>query len=106
MAVRRMISKSLIDTDIFLDLSLEAKHLYFYLNIFADDDGLIGSPKRVARDAGVSIDAMKELKEKGNIIAVRCHPRYTDVNEVTKIFQGIANIVYWLISRIWCKKVG
>lgn len=41
MAERRMISKSLLMDNEFLSLSNDEKALYFYLLMFADDDGFI-----------------------------------------------------------------
>lgn len=41
MAERRMISKSFINSATFMKMSDSAKLLYFYLNVNADDDGIV-----------------------------------------------------------------
>lgn len=67
MATRRMISKSVIMTDNFLDLPPTTKVLYFFLNLEADDDGFVGNPKTVMRLTGSTKDDMKLLVE-GNYV--------------------------------------
>lgn len=47
MAERRMFSKTIMESDNFSTLSDKSKLLYLYLNLSADDDGFIGSTKRV-----------------------------------------------------------
>lgn len=54
MAERRMFAKSLIDSDIFLDLPISTQNLYFHLCMRADDDGFVGNPKRIQSLIGVS----------------------------------------------------
>ena len=84
MAVRRMISRTLIDTDQFLDLPNEAKQLYLFLNIFADDDGLIGNPKKIARSCGVEFEMIDILKSMGYLICFD---------------SGVIAITHWLIHN-------
>ena len=43
MAQRRMFSKKITETDLFLDMPMSAQCLYFHLNMSADDDGFIGN---------------------------------------------------------------
>ena len=45
MAERRMFSKQIIDSDVFLDMPLSTQALYFHLSMRADDDGFINNPK-------------------------------------------------------------
>ena len=52
MADKRMISKTIIDSDIFLDMPSSSQLLYFHLNLRADDEGFIDSPKKVMRIVG------------------------------------------------------
>jgi hypothetical protein len=52
MADKRMISKTIIDSDIFLDMPQSTQLLYFHLNLRADDEGFIDSPKKVMRIVG------------------------------------------------------
>ncbi len=64
MANKRMFSLMVIDTDAFLDMPLSTQALYFHLNMRADDDGFIGSPKTIARTVGASEDDLKLLVAK------------------------------------------
>lgn len=41
MADKRMMSKSVIDTDVFLDMPASTQCLYFHLLLRADDDGFL-----------------------------------------------------------------
>ncbi len=54
MAERRMFSKSIIDSDLFLDMSLTAQSLYFHFCMRADDEGFINNPKRILKLVGAS----------------------------------------------------
>lgn len=64
MANRRMMSKDVIDTDNFLDMSLSTQALYFHLLLKADDDGFVKNPKRIMRMIGANDDEMKVLISK------------------------------------------
>lgn len=68
MAQRRMFSKKITDTDIFLDMPLSAQALYFHLNMHADDDGFISNAKTIQRMVGSSEDDMKLLIAKKFIL--------------------------------------
>lgn len=68
MAERRMFSKTIIDSDIFLDMPHTAQLLYFHLAMRADDDGFINNPKSIMRNARCSSDDIKTLIEQGFII--------------------------------------
>ena len=54
MAERRMISRNVIMDDRFLDLPAKSRALYLCLLVSADDDGFIGGPKSIMRQAGAS----------------------------------------------------
>ena len=69
MAERRMFSKSVIDSDEFMDMPLSTQALYFHLAIRADDDGFLSNPKKIMRMICASEDDMKILKAKNFIIA-------------------------------------
>lgn len=47
MAQRRMISKTIYDSDRFLDLPATTQLLYIHLVVRADDDGFIGNVRRL-----------------------------------------------------------
>lgn len=68
MAEKRMFSKTIIDSDMFLDMSLSTQALYFHLAMRADDDGFINNPKRIQRMIGASDDEMKILIAKQYIL--------------------------------------
>lgn len=46
MANKRMFSKAIIDSDMFLDMPKSAQALYFHLGMRADDDGFLDNAKR------------------------------------------------------------
>lgn len=68
MAQRRMFSKKIIETDVFMEMSPTAKLLYFYLNMSADDDGFVGNPKTIKLVSGATDDDLKILIAKQFII--------------------------------------
>ncbi|MCM6810552.1 conserved phage C-terminal domain-containing protein [Pediococcus pentosaceus] len=69
MVQRRMFSKKITDTDIFLDMPLSSQALYFHLNMHADDDGFVSNAKTVKRMIGSSDDDLKLLLTKNFIFA-------------------------------------
>src|SRR5699024_9677123 len=68
MAQRRMFSKKITETDLFLDMPMSAQCLYFHLNMSADDDGFIGNAKTIRRMIGASEDDLKLLFAKEFLI--------------------------------------
>lgn len=68
MAQRRMFSKKIVETDVFMEMSPTAKLLYFYLNMSADDDGFVGNPKTIKLISGATDDDLKILIAKQFII--------------------------------------
>lgn len=68
MAERRMFAKTIIDSDLFLDMPLTTQLLYFHLSMRADDDGFINNPKRILRTVGCGDDDLKILITKNFII--------------------------------------
>ena len=68
MADRRMFSKTVVESDTFLDMPITARALYFHLGMQADDDGFVIGPKKVQRMAGCSDDDLKLLIAKGFLI--------------------------------------
>lgn len=52
MARRRMFSLDVVDTDKFMDMPPTTQNLYFHLEMRADDDGFVSSPKKVAMICG------------------------------------------------------
>ena len=68
MGNHRMFSLSVVDTDLFNDMPMSARLLYYELGMRADDDGFIASSKRIVRMTGCTEDDMKLLIAKGFII--------------------------------------
>ncbi|HGC9200880.1 TPA: DnaD domain-containing protein [Streptococcus agalactiae] len=64
MAQKRMFSNIITDTDRFLDMPASSQNLYFHLNMHADDDGFVDSPKRIMRNVGAGNDDMNVLLSK------------------------------------------
>lgn len=84
MAERRMFSKPLTSSDLFLEMSKDAQLLYFHLALDADDDGFINSPNKIIRCVGCQKSDMEVLIKKGYL----------------KLFEsGIAVIVHWKIHN-------
>lgn len=63
-----MFSKTIIDSDMFLDMPLSAQALYFHLSMRADDEGFVNSPKKIQRQVCASEDDLNLLKAKNFII--------------------------------------
>ncbi len=63
-----MFSKSIVLSDAFLDMPATTRCLYFTLNMFADDDGFVNSPKSIMRTCGASDDDLKVLVGKKFVI--------------------------------------
>lgn len=67
MATKRCISKDIVRTDKFLDMSLTTQALYFHLNLDADIRGFV-FPKSIMRLIGSSLDDLNVLIAKGFVI--------------------------------------
>ncbi len=67
MADRRMLSKSIMDTDNFIEMPSTARLLYVDLVLRADDDGFI-SPRKVMKVTGASEDDLRILIAKKYLI--------------------------------------
>ena len=68
MPEKRMFTKKITESDAFLEMPLSTQCLYFHLNMFADDDGFVNSPKRVVRTIGANEDDLKLLISKSFIL--------------------------------------
>ena len=68
MAERRMFSKTIIDSDAFLDMPQSSQLLYFHIAMRADDEGFINNPKKIQRMIGSLDDDLKILITKNFII--------------------------------------
>lgn len=79
-----MFSKTIIDSDAFLDMPLSAQALYFHLSMRADDDGFINNPKKIQRMVGAADDDLKLLVLKRFVIPFE---------------TGVCVIKHWLIHN-------
>ena len=68
MAERRMMAKSVIENDHFMDMPMSSQCLYFHLLLRADDDGFIKNPSAIRREVGCGEDDMKLLVAKQFIL--------------------------------------
>lgn len=69
MAERRMMAKSIVLSDAFLDMPMSARNLYFTFLACGDDDGFVNNPKSIMRQTGASMDDFRILLAKQYIIA-------------------------------------
>ena len=84
MAARRMFSKTITDSDAFLDLPLTAQALYFHLSMQADDDGFVNNCRKIQRMVGCDHDDMQTLIDNGFLISFE---------------SGIVVIAHWKIHN-------
>lgn len=88
MANRRMLCAKVLNADHFIALTVTARLLYVYLAINADDDGLVNSPKAVARYCGGKEETLDELVRAGYLIpfvsGVTCITHWCQHNKIRK----------------------
>jgi len=80
-----MFAKTIIDSDVFLDMPSSARLLYYDLGMRADDDGFCNSPKKIMRISGASEDDFKLLIFKKFIIPFE---------------SGVIVIKHWKINNL------
>lgn len=69
MATRRMLSKTVVESDPFFEMPSDSQALYMHLVLNADDDGFVGNPETIRRMTGFSKDSLKLLIAKGFLIS-------------------------------------
>lgn len=69
MAEKRMFSRKITQSDDFLAMPHSAQNLYFHLNLEADDEGFVNSPKKVMRIINANDDDLKLIIYKHFVIA-------------------------------------
>lgn len=84
MAEKRMFSKSIVESDPFLDMPLSTQALYFHLGMVADDDGFVNSPKKIMRSICATEDDLKLLITKKFVLVFE---------------SGILVIKHWKINN-------
>lgn len=84
MAQKRMFDKTLIDSDLFIDLPIPSQCLYFHLSMRADDEGFVGNVKGILRLIGFKDEDLRPLVDRKFIL----------------IFQtGVIVIRHWKINN-------
>lgn len=68
MAQKRMLSMNIIDTDMFIQMPISARLLYYDFCMRADDDGFIDSPTKIMKMIGCTEDDLKILIAKNYLI--------------------------------------
>ena len=68
MGTRRMLSKQITETDMFIEMPLSTQALYMHLVMHAYDDGFISNPMTIKRMIGASDDDMRILLAKQLLI--------------------------------------
>lgn len=88
-AKKRMINKEFLENDRFYDLPIKTQYLYIHLILNADDDGFVGSPKKVAREISCGDRELKELLDNrfildfkdSNVIVVKAFLLHNNVRK-------------------------
>ena len=75
MAVKRMFSSSVTETDNFLELPLKSQALYFHLGMQGDDDGFVANPRAIIRSIGCTARDLKPLEAAGSFGAADYSPQ-------------------------------
>jgi len=71
MAEKRMFTKRVTNSDEFLSMPNSTQNLYFHLNMEADDEGFVNSPKRIMRTILSSEDDLNLLLMKRFVIGFK-----------------------------------
>lgn len=93
MAERRMFAKTIIDSDLFLDMPLTTQLLYFHLSMRADDDGFINNPKRILRTVGCGDDDLKILITNAlKLLTDKEQQTFIDIYANSHTYQQVADL--------------
>ena len=71
MPQRRMIARSVVESDAFCEMPLEAQMLYLRLMMAADDDGFVSNPRTVMRAYALGDEGLRPLLERRFVLALR-----------------------------------
>ena len=63
-----MFSLKITDTDVFLEMPVSSQLLYFHLNMHADDDGFVSSPRKIMKTICCGEDDLKVLLSKRYVL--------------------------------------
>lgn len=111
MADRRMFHKNVVESDSFLGMPISAQALYFHLGMYADEDGFVNGPRRIARAVGAGDEALQVLiKERfllefsGGVVLIK-HWRIANSlkNDRAKLpqYPELAELVYIKPNRAY-----
>lgn len=75
----------IVDTDAFLEMPASSQLLYFHLVMRADDEGFVGSPRKILRMIGCQDDDLKVLMGKRFVITFE---------------SGVLVIKHWMIHNV------
>ena len=95
MANKRMFSKSIIDSDAFLEMPQSSQNLYFHLSMRADDDGFINNPKSIMRIVGCKDDDVNILLAKKFLIVIYYKIKKRDFSFFGAVFYNL----FWLAIK-------
>lgn len=84
MSERRMFSKSITESDAFLDLEFSAQALYLHMSMNADDEGFINNPRSVLRISNTKESDLQALLDNGYLI---------------KFESGVYAIKHWKVNN-------
>ena len=86
MASKRMIAKEILESDEFTSMSADARLLYIYMTVYADDDGIVDNPRNLVRMVQAADGDVKQLIENnlilplgGKVLVVRDFLRFNRV---------------------------
>ena len=68
MANRRMFSREVCDSDLFIEMPFAAQALYLHLNLNADDDGCVARANQVVQCINATPNDFKVLLENGYVL--------------------------------------
>lgn len=85
MAERRMLAKTIVTSDAFLDMPATSRSLYLLMCVMADDDGFVNAPKTIMRMSSATDDDMKMLIAKRFVLSFQ---------------SGVVVIKHWRIHNL------
>lgn len=94
MAERRMLAKSIVESDMFSDMPTDSQMLYVRLNMAADDDGFVDNPRTIMKAYGFSDDNMKLLISKKFVLTFQKGDNFIYLIKHWKVNNYIRNDRY------------
>lgn len=89
MADRRMLAKTIIESDHFAEMPAETQMLYVRLNLAADDDGFVANPRQIMRSCGAGDDSMKMLIAKKFVLSFKYNDNFVYLIKHWKVHNYI-----------------